>query len=119
MFEWNGKQVHYFSDREAVEEETVTPYIGKKDGNGKKIFEGDVVRLTFPLGYFDDGSTQDEEYLLVYWDELLSRFLCKSNQASDVLESDAFYLQDDGVAVEVIGNIYDNPELKNMFRGKV
>ena len=97
-----------------MEEETITPWIGKKDGNGKKIFEGDVVRMTFSPEYLGF-STTSEEYLLVYWDERFSGFLCKSDQSSIPTEADSLDLQEDGCAVEIIGNIFDNPELMEKF----
>ena len=77
--------------------ETVGQYTGLTDKNGKKIFEGDVVRTTF-----DDYNTKN---LVCFWNESNIEF---------GLEKDDFdiglgYLAP--LELEVIGNIHDNPEL--------
>ena len=77
--------------------DTVGQYIGITDKNGTKIFEGDIIRIT------DD----DDVYIVEYNDEeaifeATGQFNCICyNFSSDLFRSD----------VEVIGNIYDNPEL--------
>lgn len=75
-----------------VDENTVGQYTGLKDKNGTKIFEGDIVLLK---GY-------DEPYQVVF-DE--SCFQVYGNSICYVMDN--FYDHD----IEVIGNIYDNPEL--------
>lgn len=75
-----------------VDENTVGQYTGLKDKNGTKIFEGDIVLLK---GY-------DEPYQVVF-DE--SCFQAYSDSVRYAMDN--FYDHD----IEVIGNIYDNPEL--------
>ena len=78
--------VHIFS----VIPETVGQYIGLTDKNGKRIFEGDIVKGTF-LGF----PIPIEDYVFpICWQK-------------DVTGYKANYFEN----VEVIGNIYDNPEL--------
>ena len=74
--------------------ETVGQYTGLTDKNGKKIFEGDVVRV-----YFVDG---DEVGEIVYANSAF-RFKCEDGVLG--------YCIDDTLECEVIGNIHDNPEL--------
>lgn len=75
-----------------VDENTVGQYTGLKDKNGTKIFEGDIVLLK---GYEDPYQVVfDESCFLVYSDSV--RYAM-----------DNFY----DYEIEVIGNIYDNPEL--------
>ena len=79
--------------------ETVGQYTGLTDKNGRKIFEGDIVEgnseyftYTHPYGkvVYDGG-----QYLISF-DDVLEDIECLGAWANDV---------------EIIGNIYDNPEL--------
>lgn len=75
-----------------VHPETVGQYTGLKDRNGTNIFEGDIVLLK-----------GDEEPYQVVFDE--SCFQVYSDSVCYVMDN--FY----DYEIEVIGNIYDNPEL--------
>ena len=79
--------------------ETVSQFTGLTDKNGMKIFEGDIVEgnseyftYTHPYGkiVYDGG-----QYLISF-DDVLEDIECLGAWANDV---------------EIIGNIYDNPEL--------
>ena len=92
MFE-NGYIMH------EVIPETVGQYTGLTDKNGQKIFEGDIVKgdreyftYTHPYGrvIYDGGQ------FLIAFDDVLEDIECLGAWAN---------------AVEIIGNIYDNPEL--------
>jgi uncharacterized phage protein (TIGR01671 family) len=75
-----------------VDPETIGQYTGLADKNGTKIFEGDIVLLK-----------GDEEPYQVAFDE--SCFQVYGNNICYVMNN--FY----DYEFEVIGNIYDNPEL--------
>ena len=82
-----------------IDPETVCQFTGLYDNNGSKIFEGDIVEgnseyftYTHPYGkvVYDGG-----QYLISF-DDVLEDIECLGAWANDV---------------EIIGNIYDNPEL--------
>ena len=73
--------------------ETVGQYTGMKDKNGEKIFEGDIV------SHFSNYSGHRVYAVVTYTD---GQFLAMTN------DNAGLYLSD---KLEVIGNIFDNPEL--------
>lgn len=86
-----------------VDPETVGQYTGLTDKNGTTIFEGNI------LADNPDGSITN--VFEIFWHEELAGFmlddglnLCCTNEW---LESD----ESNQILLEVIGNIYDNPEL--------
>ena len=82
---------------------TICQCTGLKDEDGKKIFEGDIV------GYIDCTSTENgysEHYCRgrVAWDEETASF-----QVTERLSAESYEVLDRGC--NVLGNIFDNPEL--------
>lgn len=75
--------------------ETVGQYTGLTDKNGKKIYEGDILRYTL------DG---DVYTYACFWDDGNCEFGLKNEKRDFGL---AYAPRD----IEVIGNIHDNPEL--------
>ena len=104
----NGKQHFIFQNKAfefEVDPETVGQYTGITDDNGKKIFEGDILGIT--------NDDPDYDYITkVYLD---CDTLCVDVQGQDYdYTSIGFAIEiwnDECDQVEVIGNIYDNPEL--------
>jgi uncharacterized phage protein (TIGR01671 family) len=85
-----------------VKPETIGQYTGIKDKNGKEIYEGDVV--LYPNKTCDN-STYKDTYFVIYTAPLFKLKTIKSHIWKEGAE---IYLNDN---VEVIGNIYENPEL--------
>ena len=79
------------------EEDVLMQFTGLKDKNGKEIYEGDVVR-------YDGGNIFCIEFKFGKW--------LSVNKKDDLKTGVLFDLLDDLVEIEVIGNIYQNPELK-------
>lgn len=94
-----------------VDPETVGQFTGLIDKNGKKIFEGDILTSDFFPYTSDDGKKEYLSEVVWFFDNVpmpafgLSTF---KNHKPSVRDSN--YLYNNGLW-EVIGNIYDNPEL--------
>lgn len=75
-------------------------YTGLRDKNGKEIYDGDIILA----GYYKWKSK-------VVWDEKCARFIGLTNDKDVNIVYVDMVDKDDKSAVEVIGNIYENPEL--------
>ena len=105
-----------------VDHETVGQYTGLKDKNGNEIYKGDIVeffgmkgRIVKECGAFGIGTSRQINY-----DKLETKMpygnspaFCYNDNFISLWELWWNYEQDDNplYEVEVIGNIYENPEL--------
>ena len=108
----NGTWVHgYLSDKNyindkslegefLVDENTICQYTGLTDKNGKKVFEGDILRHA------------DETILKTVWNDRKYGFAAQCVKGSVLLKDCKWGLWEfESDEVEVIGNVFDNPEL--------
>lgn len=77
-----------------VNPDTIGQYTGLKDKNGKEIYEGDIIYVN-----------PEDEVAFILWDEETARYIIQFK--GWCADFDNYY----GKELEVIGNIYNNPEL--------
>lgn len=101
-------EYHYIEvcEFEVVKPETVTPYIGRKDKNGKKIYAGDIVSLNHRS--FCDGCVEGE----VYFNDVTMRFDLQNLTGSDFYYETKmpFYSFIQLELVEIIGNKFERKD---------
>lgn len=83
-----------------VDEDTVCQYAGLLDRNGKNIFEGDILRH------------EDECVIEVIWNPERYEFAARCIKGTVLLKECKWGLWNfESDEVEIIGNVFDNPEL--------
>lgn len=95
----------FFDSPPSVKDSVQQQYTGLKDKNGKEIYEGDLMWT----------SKYSDSPRVVRWNNEESRF---ELGLMDNNEPDKAYLMTFGTHLEVIGNIYENPELLEVANGK-
>ena len=108
----------YYPDWDEVNPETVGQYTGLTDKNGKKVFEGDIIKAEFkPQNYkeppyaignvvFENGTFK----IAVSVSKNSSEYKTFENKDVRSFSIEHNFL-DRHYVLEVIGNVFDNPEL--------
>ena len=88
----------------AVAPETIGQYTGLTDKNGKKIFEGDIIRVEHDLWHGENKKTRESDIGVVIYNTNTAEFGAKIHGYCNCLTLRRWK----GDFNEVIGNIYDN-----------
>jgi len=135
---WNEDKETGEADCQAFFDEIdIVQYTGLKDKNGKEIYEGDILKNTYPAGYstyevqigiFDnhEGYEDNERGCGVYLKQIFEHYYVEKwkEQAYDKWYGDGeekisnIFGYPNINELEVIGNIYENPELLRKVRGR-
>ena len=94
-----------YSDYFDIREMPIMQYTGLKDKNGKEIYEGDVIKI------IDKNSKVTPIKPLIaqiVWSEEYLTYILITTSVKDAFENLGDYIDYD---IEVIGNVFDNPEL--------
>lgn len=96
-----------------IDESTICQCTGLNDKNGKLIWENDIVRFQFDNDDcpFPNKDTKKRTGKVFFSDFRASWAIAMGRNGSKCLNSDLFKYAQNGNRVEVIGNIFDNPEL--------
>lgn len=105
----------WFSSNKHVDKyHAIMQYTGLKDKNGKEIYEGDILRGSkYP--FISEG--KENYYALIQWSEDNAGFysypiICSDRVRGGACEDHVFEDgQNSAKTFEIIGNIYENPEL--------
>lgn len=109
----------YYPDFHTVIPETVCQYTGLTDKNGTKIFEGDILKYTRKKWHEPLSNKNNQDMVCfceVYFDEKTHcfRFYHYEEDTKRCIGSGLLTFDDSRAEeniIEVIGNIFDNPEL--------
>ena len=83
-----------------IDPETLCQFTGLCDKNGKKIWENDIL-----MAHLDESYPEDATYETVEWN--VAGWVTHETDSTDKQYLDKFDLEH----YEVVGNIFDNPEL--------
>jgi hypothetical protein len=92
--DWRESIYDIWKCAEEVIPKTVGQFTGLTDKNGKRIFEGDIVK-------------NDKYFMLVEWYDFLASFALVFSPNGSYHET----ISNSNIYLEVVGNLHDNPEL--------
>jgi uncharacterized phage protein (TIGR01671 family) len=119
MINWEAEEIAYtdhptgYEADALLEQVELMQYTGLKDKNGKEIYEGDILKS---LSQVFSEENQDALISEVYYhDSYAAFYLLASNRDFEINEPLAQSIHNYEI-LEVIGNIYENPELLEVYQ---
>ena len=105
--------ISYIGFHQEVDSNTICQCTGLKDKNGKLIWENDIVRFQFDNDDcpFPNKDIKKRIGKVFFSDFRASWSIAMGRNGSKCLNNDLFKYVQNGNRVEIIGNIFDNPEL--------
>ena len=113
----DSDELHFERISVAVDPETVGQYTGKTDKNGKGVFEGDIVRQTFEGKQYTECWYEDYDgfdvgtVTFTGCGTFIKPSYGELNRSAESCDWKPHRKRLISYRAEVIGNIYDNPEL--------
>lgn len=97
-----------------IDPDTLCQYTGFTDKNGKKIWENDILRYSYDYDgspFLKDGEEIKYRVGAVFWSEWRGSWAVCGRGNKKCTNNDVFKYNRNPNRAEVIGNIFDNPEL--------
>lgn len=109
IYTYTYKNNSYDYSYAIVQPETIGQFTGLTDKNGKKVFEGDIVKATICINDWSRDGVRNEEgiYEIKYHTEHCYFYLAKEGNNLLFDGNWRYFLKE----IKVIGNIHDNKEL--------
>lgn len=99
---------------------TIGMYTGLVDKNGKKIFDGDIVKYTFDMPDAPNATENGKRVRIgrIFFSDWRASFsVTAGRNCSSSMNNNLFSYVRNGNRVEVVGNIHDNPGLLDAQKG--
>ena len=106
-----SKKPGYPFEHGVVKEKTVTQYTGLKDINGKKIFEGDICKISAEEPYPDVGFATDYDWSQIGSIKMIDCAWCVLAKSKDSIFLYDVINRDIDINIKILGNIFENHEL--------
>ena len=90
----------------AIKTSTIGQLTGFHDRNGKEIYEGDIIDVHIPCNSI---GKEEHRTRVVVWNEKYARFEFQDKRGNCI--ADSVGAKYNVVYYEVVGNVFDNPEL--------
>lgn len=97
-----------------INQDTICQFTGLTDKNGKKIWENDILRYSYDYDgspFLKDGEEIKYRVGAVFWSEWRGSWAVCGRGNKKCTNNDVFKYNRNPNRAEVIGNIFDNPEL--------